>query len=106
MTTIIPVEQLKNLWMRIAEINSRIKEVTLELQDLQNTPSNPGIQFVRKDQLFKDGDPEKGVEIKKGDPFVSMDPETSNLYIGGEYIGSTPSDDHSNVVIGPGTPLQ
>jgi hypothetical protein len=108
MNSIIPVEQLKDLWRRIADLNARIRDLNLEAQDLKDRFDETIFEkdtskFVRKVLLFKDGDPKKGMEIKKGDPYVPLDPVTSNLYIGGAHQGSSPSGDHSNVVIKPGS---
>jgi hypothetical protein len=108
MNSPIPIEHLKTIWKTFSEVTAQIKELNEKILSLKDYIDAliPGVDtsdFVTKSQIFKYGDPEKGVEIKKGDPFTALDPDTTNLYIGGDYIGDSSSDNHSNVVIGPGT---
>jgi hypothetical protein len=108
MNSLIPIEHLKTIWKTFSEVNTQIKELNEKILSLKDyidvlIPGVDTAEFVTKSQIFKDGDPEKGVKIKKGDPFTALDPDTTNLYIGGDYIGDIESSDHSNVVIGPET---
>jgi hypothetical protein len=86
----IPIEYVKTIWKSFSEINAQVKELNEKLLSLKDYIDSliPGVdtsEFVIKSQIYKNGDPEKGVEIKQGAPFTSLDPDTTNLYIGGEY---------------------
>jgi hypothetical protein len=72
MNSPIPIEHLKAIWKVFSEVNAQIKELNERIFSLKDYIDAliPGVdtsEFVTKSQIFKDGDPEKGVEIKELD---------------------------------------
>jgi hypothetical protein len=70
MNSPIPIEHLKTIWKSFSEMNAQIQEFHEKLLNLKDYIESliDGVntsEFVTKSQIFKDGDPEKGIEIKK-----------------------------------------
>jgi predicted nuclease with TOPRIM domain len=66
----IPIEHLKTIWKTFSEVNAQIKKLNEKILSLKDyidalIPGVDTAEFVTKSQIFKDGDPEKGVENKK-----------------------------------------
>jgi hypothetical protein len=93
MSTPIPIEHFKTIWKTFSEVNEQIKELNEKVLSLKDyiDSSLAGFDlshFLTKEQVFKDGDLEKNIEIGKKNPPESYTIENSDVYIGGNYKGS------------------
>jgi hypothetical protein len=104
----ITIEYLKTIWKSFSEVNAQIKELNekvLSLKDYINTIIS-GFDlshFLTKDQVFKDGDLEKNIEIGKKNPPEIYNTENSNVYMGGDFKGSVDVFNTNNTVLGIGS---
>jgi hypothetical protein len=56
--------------------------------------------YLKVNQVYKQGDVSKNIEKGKGRESNTFSPLETNIYLSGDYKGTTPEHDSNNVVIG------
>jgi autotransporter adhesin len=105
MNSPLPVEQLRNIWLKISAINEQINALNNELLLLKEYVNTSISEidlgnYLTKDLLFREGD--KNIEIDKGATFTANNLNKSSIYLGGKYQGAALNNDKANIIIGYG----
>jgi hypothetical protein len=56
--------------------------------------------YLKVNQVYKQGNTDYNIEIGKGRESNTFSPLETNIYLSGDYKGSAPEHDSTNVVIG------